>query len=130
MIMRTRIFRILLMTAAVAAVCSSSMLAMAETRLYVPRFQFSDTEDTQFLIANENERDAVVDFWAFTSGGELLGQFQLTAPAHGTRSLTLGEAFQLTGQTVTGWIGAISREDGIQLSYSRIGEGVGAFEAQ
>ncbi len=128
--MRTRRFRILLTAAVLFAVCSSSMLAMAETRLYVPRFQFSDSEDTQFLIANENDREAPVDFWAFTAGGELLGQFQVSVPAHGTRSLTLGEAFLLTGQTVSGWIGAVSREDGIQLSYNRIGEGVESFEAQ
>lgn len=129
--MRKRSFRMVLMTAAVLfAMTSAAALAMADTRLYVPKFQFSDSEDTQFLVANQNDRDATVDFWAFTSAGELLGQFQMSVGAHGTRSLTLGEAFQLRGRSVSGWIGAVSSDDGIQLSYSRVAETTESFEAQ
>ncbi len=107
-----------------------SIPAHADTRLYVPQFQFNDREDTQFLIANQNDHDATVDFWAFTSVGELLGQFQMPVKAHGTHALTLGEAFQLTGSTLSGWIGAVSSDDGIQLSYTRIGATSESFEAQ
>jgi hypothetical protein len=104
--------------------------ALAETRLYVPQFRFSDTEDTQFLIANQNNRDVDIDMWAFTSTGELLGQFRMPVKAHGTRALTIGEALQLKGTSVSGWIGAVSQDDGIQLTYARLGSTSESFEAQ
>src|SRR5262245_60558391 len=115
---------------AMAAMAILPSLAMGETRLYVPQFRFSDSEDTQFLIANQNEREVVVDLWAFTSTGELLGEFQMPVKAHGTRSLTLGEALRLKGVSASGWIGAVSRDDGIQLSYTRIDGSTELFEAQ
>src|SRR5437879_12585330 len=90
--------------AVIAIVILPSSVAMDETRLYVPQFRFNDTEDTQFLIANQNDRDVVVDLWAFTSGGELLGQFQMPVKAHGTRALTVGEALQMKGTSVSGWV--------------------------
>jgi len=129
--MSTRAFRVTLNSVfVVLAILSIAGTALADTRLFVPQFRFSDSEDTQFLIANQNNRDVTVDLWAFTNDGELLGQFQLPVKANGTRALTLGEAFDLEGRTVTGWVGAVSTEDGIQLSYTRIGERTESFEAE
>ncbi len=121
---------VLISTVAMMALILVSTSAMAETRLYVPQFRFSDSEDTQFLIANQNDRDTTVDLWAFTSSGELLGEFQMPVKAHGTKSLTLGEALRLKGASATGWIGAVSRDDGIQLTYTRIDGSTALFEAQ
>ena len=128
--MRKRILRGALAAAVLVAAAFSSGLVIAETRLFVPRFEFSDSEDIQFLIANESDRDATVEFWAFTSAGELLGQFQTPVKGHGTRVVMLSEALELKGKAVAGWIGAVSREEGIQLSYNRIGEKTESFEAQ
>lgn len=119
-----------MIAAVLFAVAYPATLAMAETRLFVPQFRFSDSEDTQFLIANQSDRDSSVDFWAFTSSGELLGQFHMPVRAHGTRALTLGEAFRLKDVDVSGWIGAVSSDDGIQLSYTRVGPNAESFEAQ
>lgn len=129
--MSERTLRILTLIVAVAVIALvSSNLAMAQTRLYVPQFRHGPHEDTQFLVANTNDRDVTLDLWAFTSNGELLGQFQLAVRAHGTRALTLGEAFGLRGEEVTGWAGAVSSDEGIQLSYTRIGEETRSYEAQ
>ena len=107
-----------------------SPAAFAQSRLYVPQFTYGGNEETQFLVANGNSEDAVVALWAFTSQGELLGQYQLGVKAHGTRAVTLGEAFSLGEPTASGWVGAVSESDGIQLTYTRIGDTTSSFEAQ
>ncbi len=129
--MNERTLRILTLTAAIAAIALvSSNIAMGETRLYVPQFRYGPREDTQFLVANTNDRDVTLDVWAFTSNGELLGQFQLAVRAHGTRALTVGEAFGLSGEEAAGWVGAVSSDEGIQLSYTHIGEETRSYEAR
>lgn len=104
--------------------------ARAETRLYVPQFKYGGSEETQFLIANGGVEDANVSLWAFTSQGELVGQYQLVVKAHGTRSVTIGEAFKLGDAAATGWVGAVSESDAIQMTYTRIGAVTESFEAQ
>src|SRR5689334_5250875 len=96
---------LLLGAAALLSLCSVNLCA--ETRLFIPHFHFSSSDDTQLLIANSGDRDATLDFWAFTQRGELLGQYQMPVKAHGTRALTLGDAFQLKTEA-NGWIGAVS----------------------
>lgn len=118
-----------------AIILASAATAAAETRLFVPQFRYGPGEDTQFLAVNESDRETVLDLWAFTDSGELLGQFQLQLRPHSTRALMLGEALQLGGRQVTGWIGATSSDNGVQLSYSWIRDGAGSgsvrtFDAQ
>jgi P pilus assembly chaperone PapD len=128
--MRNRSFRMALVAAVLLAAAYPATVAFAETRLFIPQFRFNGSEDTQLLIANQNDRDTTVDLWAFTSAGELLGQFQIPVKAHGTRALAVGEALQLKGTTVSGWVGVVSKDDGIQVSYTRIGIAAESFEAQ
>ena len=106
------------------------VLSAAETRLFVPQFRYSAGEDTQFLLANSNDHEVTLDLWAFTSDGRWLGQMQLAIGANSTRAVTLGEAFGLTEETLTGWVGAVSSDDGLQLSYSWVGNTVESFEAE
>ena len=103
-----------------ALLLAATGTAFAETRLFVPQFRYDANEDTQLLVANQNDQDSVLDFWAFSSDGEFLGQFQMQLRAHSTRSLMLGNALRLDGRAVGGWIGAVSADNGIQLSYSSI----------
>ena len=95
----------------------------------MPQFRYSAAEDTQLLLANSNDHEVTLDLWAFTSEGRWLGQIQLAIGANATRAVTLGEAFGLTEVSVTGWIGAVSADDGLQLTYSWVGSTVESFEA-
>jgi len=106
------------------------VLSAAETRLFVPQFRHSSGEDTQLLFANSNDHDVTLDLWAFTGAGRWLGQVQLSIGANATRSVTMGEAFGVAGETVNGWVGAVSTDDGLQLSYSWVGSTVESFEAE
>src|SRR5438105_3653035 len=76
----------------------------AETRLFVPDYRFGAGVDTQLVVSNTSDQDASVDLWAFVKTGELLGQEQLQIKAHGTRSLTLSEAFGPRPSQNTGWL--------------------------
>ena len=115
----SRSIRLLLATAVFTLLAAGA--AGAQTRLFVPRFAYGPGEDTQVLLSNRNDNDSTVDLWAFTSKGELLGQFQLSLKGHATRALTLGEGFHLDKSSVTGWLGVVSPDTGIQLSYSLLG---------
>jgi len=95
--------------------------ANAETRLFVPQFSSGPQQETQLLLVNSNKHDSQIDLWAFTPDGHLAGQSQVTVPGNSTRSLTLKEAFQL-GEPLSGWLAALSNDDGIGLSYSLTGE--------
>jgi len=95
--------------------------ANAETRLFVPQFSSGPHQETQLLLVNSNKHDSQIDLWAFTPDGHLAGQSQVTVPGNSTRSLTLKEAFQL-GEPLSGWLAALSNDDGIGLSYSLTGE--------
>src|SRR5207249_6580266 len=57
----------------------------------------------------------------FTSEGRLAGQFQVTVARNSTRSLTLGETFQLS-DAVSGWMGTVSKDDRITISYSLVAD--------
>ena len=94
--------------------------ANAETRLFVPQFSSGPQQETQLLLVNSNKHDSQIDLWAFTPDGHLAGQSQVTVPGNSTRSLTLKEAFQL-GEPLSGWLAALSNDDGIGLSYSLTG---------
>ena len=106
------------------------LMGIAESRLFVPRFDFGPQQDTQFLLVNSNDHESSVDLWAFTAAGELLGQLQLQMKERSTRSITLSEAFGLKSGELNGWLGVVSQDDGIQLSYSRVGPRDGSFAAQ
>jgi len=99
----------------------SSLIAHAEIRLFVPEFTVGPQADTQFLITNANVRDSHLELWAFTSKGELLGQVEIGLKPHTTRAITVKEAFGLQGMEVTGWLGAVSTEGDIQISYQHTG---------
>src|SRR6266481_8877678 len=96
--------------------------SFAQTRLFVPDFRFGAGFDTQLLISNNSDRDTNVDLSAFLKTGELLGQEQLRLKAHGIRSLTLREAFGSHSSETAGWLAVVSHADGIQMSYSLIGD--------
>src|SRR6266850_547466 len=104
-----------------AAVFAYGLAASAETRLFVPHFTIGPEGDLQFLAINANERDSRLDLWAFTSAGNLVGQVQLALKAHSTRTFTMKEAFSLPGAELKGWMGAVSTDENIQVSYRRIG---------
>jgi hypothetical protein len=104
--------------------------AFAQTQLFVPDFRFGAGSDTQLLFSNNSERDTSVDLWVFLKTGELLGQEQLRVKAHGVRSLTLSEAFGSQSSESTGWLAAVSDADGIQMSYSLIGDRTESLEAR
>jgi hypothetical protein len=103
--------------------------SFAQTRLFVPDFRFGAGLDTQLLISNNSDRDTSVDLWAFLNTGELLGQEQLRVKAHGIRSLTLGEAFGPHRES-NGWLAVVSDADGIQMSYSLLGDRTEYHEAE
>jgi hypothetical protein len=108
----------------ICALALSVMLtdsANAETRLFVPHFSSGPQQETQLLLVNSNEHESRIDLWAFTPDGHLAGQSQVTVPGNSTRSLTLKEAFQLS-EPLSGWLGAVSNDDGIGLSYSLSGD--------
>jgi len=115
--------------AIVITVCALAQAAGAQTRLIVPSVSYSPNEDTQLLASNNGDQDTQLDLWAFSSKGDLIGQYQMTIRAHGTRSVTLGEAFRLGSSSVQGWLGAVSQAEGVQLSYTRIGETSQPFDA-
>src|SRR5262245_27561520 len=97
--------------------------ALADTRLFVPAFSSGNGEDTQLLLANNNDHPSKVDLWTFSSNGSLLGQVQLTLAAHSTKSLTMSQALHLARRgSIKGWIGAVSPDAGIQMSYVRLGD--------
>jgi hypothetical protein len=108
----------------------SQQFARAETRLFVPQFRTGPDTDTQLLVINTGERDATLDLWAFRQSGDLIGQYQLPVAAQSTKSVTLGDIFQLKTESVTGWIGAVSSSDGLQLSYTLDGGRSGSHEAK
>ena len=101
----------------------------AESRLFVPLFRTGPGQDTQLLFMNTKDTAVPVELWAFSSEGQLLGQFQLWLAAHQSRGLAIRDAFRLGDHSVQGWIGAVSPDDGIQLSYSVRGERTSAFDA-
>lgn len=119
--MQTKTVRLVFTT--LAMFLALTQVVSAESKLYVPRFQYGAQQDTQFLLVNTNEHESAVDLWAFTGSGELLGQFRLQMKAKSTRALTLGEAFAVRDD-VSGWLAAVSSDDGIQLSYTLVGDGV------
>jgi hypothetical protein len=119
-----------MMLGVIASICFVSVVATAETRLYVPEFSSGPHEDTQLLTVNQNDHDATLDLWAFKASGELLGQVQIRVGAHSTRAITIREAFGLSGKAVSGWLGAVSNDDRVQLSYTRIGEEPGQNESR
>ncbi|PYS14430.1 MAG: hypothetical protein DMG15_08190 [Acidobacteria bacterium] len=104
--------------------------SFAETRLFVPDFRFGAGRDTQLLISNNSDRDTSVDLWAFLKTGELLGQEQLRVKANGIRSLTLGEAFGSYSIESSGWLALVSDSDGLQMSYSLLGDRTEYREAE
>src|SRR5438105_6626321 len=104
--------------------------SFAQTRLFVPDFRFGAGLDTQLLISNNSDRDTSVDLWAFLNTGELLGQEQLRVKAHGIRSLTLGEAFGSHSLERNGWLAMVSDADGIQMSYTLLGDRTEYHEAE
>ena len=112
------------------ALMSLQPAAFAQTRLFVPDFRFGAGLDTQFLFSNNNDQDASVDLSAFLKTGELLGQEQLRVKAHGIRSLTLREVFGSHSSETTGWLAVVSHADGIQMSYSLLGDRTEYHEAE
>ena len=102
--------------------------AVAEARLFVPLFRCGPAEDTNLLILNAGEYEARVDLWAFTGAGDFLGQVQLWVPAHGSQTLTVADAFGLDGAIATGWLGAVSTTEELQLSYILEGETSQSFD--
>ncbi len=115
------VHRLILMSLFVWTLFLSNFMAHAETRLFVPEFTVGPQANTQFLLINANARDSQVDLWAFSSKGELLGQVRLGLKPHSTRAITVREAFGLDGMEVKGWLGAVSAEGNIQISYQRTG---------
>ncbi len=115
------VHRLILMSLFVWTLFLSNFMAHAETRLFVPEFTVGPQANTQFLLINANAHDSQVDLWAFSSKGELLGQVRLGLKPHSTRAITVREAFGLDGMEVKGWLGAVSAEGNIQISYQRTG---------
>jgi hypothetical protein len=101
-----------------------------ETRLFIPRFIHSGDQDTEILLSNSQDQSAAVSLWAFTASGALLGEHVVLVPGHGTRSLSIGEAFALGLPPVEGWIGLASDQGGIDVSYAITGKRAESFEAQ
>ena len=126
---KPNIASLMILTAALLISLSFAEIASAQTRLFVPTINYNSREDTQLLAANNNDTDAQLDLWAFSAKGELIGQYQMMVKAHGTRSVTLGEAFLLGDRSVQGWLGAVSNAPGVQVSYSRIGDLTETFDA-
>src|SRR5438093_10540101 len=121
---------LIILVSVIVAMMTLHPLAFAETRLFVPDYRFGGGFDTQLVITNSSDRDSNIDLWAFVKTGELLGQEQLHIRAHGTRSLTLSEAFGPQSNENTGWLAAVSSGDGIQVSYNLLGEHTESREAQ
>jgi len=105
-------------------------VSFAQGRLFVPDFRLGAGLDTQLVISNNNDQDASVDLSAFLKTGELLGQEQLRVKAHGIRSLTLREVFESHSSETTGWLAVVSHADGIQMSYSLLGDRTEYHEAE
>jgi hypothetical protein len=109
---------------------SFQTIAFAETRLFIPDFRIGASLDTQLLLSNSTDRDANVDVWAFLNEGKLLGQTQLHVSAHAIQSLTLAEVFGSRPDEVKGWLAAVSDSDGIEMSYSRLGQSPEPHDAE